>query len=123
MSPQTSRAHTFGAIATMTGLALAPTLAFAQQQQEPDRYAYGPYMMNWAGGWYGMFFGPLFMIIVLALVIAVAVLLVRWLSGSGHPLQPPMPPQRAPLDILKERFARGEIDKEEFEERRRVLGE
>ena len=30
-------------------------------------------------------------------------------------------PTRTPLDILKERFARGEIDKEEFEERRRVL--
>jgi len=30
---------------------------------------------------------------------------------------------RTPLDILRERFARGEIDKDEFEERRRVLGE
>ncbi|WP_201789038.1 SHOCT domain-containing protein [Nitrobacter vulgaris] len=34
-----------------------------------------------------------------------------------------MPPTQTPLDILKERFARGEIDKAEFEDRRRVLGE
>jgi putative membrane protein len=30
---------------------------------------------------------------------------------------------KPPLDILQERFARGEIGKEEFEERRRVLAE
>jgi putative membrane protein len=71
-----------------------------------------------------MIFGPLFMILVLALVIAVAVLLVRWLGGPWHgAASHQAPPGRAPLDILKERFARGEIDKEEFEERRRVLGD
>jgi putative membrane protein len=64
------------------------------------------------------------MILVLALVIAVAVLLVRWLGGSSQAGAPHQPsPAGTPLDILKERFARGEIDKEEFEERRRVLGE
>ena len=31
------------------------------------------------------------------------------------------PPSAGPLDILKTRFARGEIDKNEYEERRRVL--
>lgn len=81
--------------------------------------------MMWGWGWPGMIFGPLFMILVLAVVIAVAVLLVRWLGGPWQPPAPPHypPPGRTPLDILKERFARGEIDKDEFEERRRVLGE
>jgi putative membrane protein len=29
---------------------------------------------------------------------------------------------RMPIEILQERFAHGEIDKDEFEERRRLLG-
>jgi putative membrane protein len=81
--------------------------------------------MMGGGGWYGMIFGPVFMILVLAAVIAVVILLVRWLGGPWYGAQPPYlaPPGRTPLDILKERFARGEIDNDEFEERRRVLGE
>jgi putative membrane protein len=67
-----------------------------------------------------MIFGPLFMILVLAVLIATVMLLLRWAGGQG---QAPAPPHRTPLDILKERFARGEIDKDEFEERRRVIGE
>ena len=71
-----------------------------------------------------MIFGPLFMILILAVVIAVAVLLVRWLGGpwQGTPAHQ-VPPGLTPLDILKERFARGEIDQEEYESRRRVLGD
>jgi putative membrane protein len=71
-----------------------------------------------------MILGPLFMIFVLAVVIAIVVLLVRWLGGPWQAVAPRQTaPDRAPLDILKERFARGEIDKAEFEERRRVLGD
>jgi len=86
------------------------------QQQGPY---HGPHMWN-GGPW--MFFGPLMMIIFFAAIVVVVVLVVRWLGGAGHGTAH-HPPPKTPLDILKERFARGEIDKEEFEERRRVLGE
>lgn len=72
-----------------------------------------------------MIFGPVYMILVLAVGIALAAVLVRWLNGGQ--LQGPgthqSPQVRTALDILKERYARGEIDKEEFEERRRTLAE
>jgi putative membrane protein len=113
-------------VAAVAVIGFAPARAWAQQVQEPNRYGYGPYMMmDWAGGWYGMIFGPLFMILVFGVVVAVAVVVVRGLGGPWQWTQPPhqMPPGRAPLDILKERYARGEIEKEEFEERRRVLGD
>ena len=113
-------------IAAAAGAALVsmPAWLWAQAPSEPYRYGYGPHMMDWGGGWYGMIFGPLFMILVLAAVVAAVVLLVRWLGGPWHGAAPPhAPPGRTPLDILKARFARGEIDKEEFEERRRVLGD
>lgn len=116
----------FSTAVAVGGIALAPDWVWAQQQAEPYWHGYGPHMMDWDGaGWYGMIFGPIFMILVFAIVIALAVLLVRWLGGPWQGSQPPRhgQPDRTPLDILKERYARGEIDKEEFEERRRVLGE
>lgn len=72
-----------------------------------------------------MFFGPFFMIMLLAVLVAAVVLLVRWLGGPWRGAMPPHETSsgRTAHDILKERFARGEIDKEEFEERRRILGE
>jgi putative membrane protein len=112
------------AAAVSAAVILAPALSWAQTPAEPDRYLYGPHMM-WGGGWYGMILGPLFMILVLVAVIAGVGLVGRWFGMPWYGAQPPhhVPPGRAPLDILKERFARGEIDKDEYEERRRVLGE
>lgn len=110
-------------VATAGGAILAPILARAAEAlAEP--YAWGPHMM-WGMGWYGMILGPLVMLLVLAVLIAALVLVVRWLGGPWQGMGPPRsrPPDRAALDILKERFARGEIDKDEFEDRRRALGE
>lgn len=80
--------------------------------------------MMWGNeGGYGMFFGPLFMILILAATVAAIVFLVRWLSGAQQGFGPASltPPVQTPVDILKERFAKGELSKEEFDERRRVL--
>ncbi len=79
----------------------------------------GQYHMG-AWGWGGMIFGPIMMIVFIAVAVAVVVLLVRRLGGSGQG-GAYSPPGKSPLDILKELFAKGEIDKKEFEERRRVL--
>ena len=112
--------------AVTTGIAtIAPVASWAQQNPDSNAFgsSYDAPMMGW--GWGGMIFGPFFMIIVLALVIALAVLLVRWIgdprTGAGHSGTAPL--SRTPVDILRERLAKGEIDKEEFQERLRALGE
>ena len=107
----------FGATAAPLAMLGLSSAAWAQQQGDPY---YGPHMWN-GGGW--MIFGPLMMIVFIAAIVVVIVLMVRWLGGTGHGAAPHSPPGRTPFDILKERFARGEIDKDEFEERRHALGE
>ncbi|MFQ5937200.1 MAG: SHOCT domain-containing protein [Acidiferrobacterales bacterium] len=69
-----------------------------------------------------MIFGSLMMVLFWGGVIIVVVLLVRWLSSGSTGMGPP-PAGKTALDILKERFVRGEIDKEEFEERKRLLSD
>ncbi len=106
-------------------VAFAPTAATAQQQSGQNAfppYRMGPYMMDWNGWGYGMFLGPLFMILVVVAIVAAIVFVLRPLSGAPSRGQPASPPSaNRALDILKERYARGEIDKNEFEERRRSL--
>ena len=93
----------------------------AAQTTDAPRFGYH----HWDGPWQGWFMGPMMMIVFLVIAVIVVVLLVRWLGaqGPGHSGSHHAPSGRSPLDILKERFAKGEIDKEEYEERRRVLGE
>lgn len=100
----------------LAAISVVPVDALAQQTPQYP----GPHM---GYGWHGWFFGPIMMIVFIAVTVVVVVSLVRWLGGQGHSLPPYGPLTKTPLDILKERFARGEIDKEEFEERRRTLGD
>lgn len=75
-------------------------------------------------GWFGWFMGPLFMFLVLAAVAVLIVMLVRGLSGSGrHGGRGGPTDRRTALDLLDERYARGEIEHDDYEERRRRLQE
>lgn len=67
-------------------------------------------------------FGWLFMLLVVMLVIGGIVALVVWLLRQGQPAAPAADAGggRA-LDILRERYARGEIGREEYERMRADL--
>ena len=57
------------------------------------------------------------MLVFWAVVIVGMVLGIRWLVSQGRDGRPPDPA----LDILRQRYARGEIDRQEFEARKRDL--
>ncbi len=75
----------------------------------------GPGMM---GGYGAMFLVPIFFIIIIGLVIWAIVAATQ--KSSGKPDTTDYKAE-TPLDILKRRYAQGEIDKEEYETKKRDL--
>jgi putative membrane protein len=75
-------------------------------------WGHGPWMM----GGYG--FGGIFMVIFWIVVVIGIVFLIRWLvqstrGGAGS--------AESALEILKRRYAKGEINKKEFEQKKKDL--
>lgn len=104
------------AFVTVSTLVLGALPALAQQATGnaapgPD-YGYYRHMHMWGGG-----FHPLLSLLILVAIVAIIARAFGWHRrgyyrgriGAGA------------LDILEERFARGEIDKAEFEEKRKLL--
>jgi putative membrane protein len=87
----------------LSGLACAPDL-------ETGHMGGWDHMMGYGGGVLMWF---LFLILV-AIVIYLVLQSTRSRTGDGAP-------RETPMEILKKRFARGEITKEEYEERKRIL--
>ena len=97
---------------------LTGTEALAQWRGYGD-WNMGPGMM---GGWGMGWFGGIFMIVFWVLIIAGLIFLIRWLIHSAKGESGRIVTHyTGALDILKERYARGEIDKQEFEEKKKDL--
>jgi putative membrane protein len=106
-------------IASIGVLASVPALA----QTPDDRSGSWHYDWDWGWGFGHMAFGGLMMLLFWGGLILVIVLAVRWLGGGPSHGPSLHPPGKRALDILQERFARGEIDKEEYQEHKRLLSE
>ena len=91
-----------------------PLQALAQSTPAEPRYSWpGPWHM-WSDGygWPHWWFGPFMMLAFGVLCVGMMLFMMRGMHrrrGGGA------------LEILKERFARGEITQAEYEERRRVI--
>jgi putative membrane protein len=89
-----------------------PGFAFAQER--PD-WGWGMHPMWWMGGAWGI--GMMFMMFLFwILVIVGLVFAVRWLVSEGKERR-----SDSALEILRQRYARGEINKEEFEAKKKDL--
>ena len=80
-----------------------------------DEMMTGPWFWGWGLLWMFMITAFWFLVLLgLALVI-------RWLWRAGSRIGTVPPPEESAMEILKKRYARGEVGKEEFEAKKRDL--
>jgi putative membrane protein len=72
-------------------------------------------MGDWSG--WGMGFGGIFMILLWGLIVFGIVALAKWLFAAGGSAGS----SKRPMEILRERYARGEITRDEYEHMRQDL--
>jgi putative membrane protein len=108
-------------LSTLACLSVYPALAFAQQSTGPWDWP-GPWHM-WSGGWGFWWIFP--MIMLFMIVACIAMFFFGHRSGGGLPHWGPGrsfgDPTYSALQILNERFAKGEIQKQEYEEKKTAI--
>lgn len=87
---------------------LAPASSLAQQYGGPGSNYWGPHMM-WGGG----LMGGSFMILFWILVIVAIFLGIRWATKGGGSSSG-LDRNESALDVLKRRYASGEINRDQF---------
>ena len=106
------------ALLAFSGGAGAAAIAWAQDRPW-ESWGWHPMWGMW--GMWGIGMG-LFTLLVWGLVIVSLVLGIRWLLSQGRDAQGRDARSDPALEILRQRYARGEIDREEFEAKKRDLG-
>ncbi len=111
----------WGIGAATLGTAAMPRFALAHESGQGFEGHHGMGMM-WDGFGGAWFMGPLMMLLFLVLIVVAFAAVVRWVSGDRVQQQGrPAAQRNAAREILEQRFARGEIDEEEFRRRRQAL--
>jgi putative membrane protein len=82
-------------------------------QERVYEWGWGMHPMMWGAWGFGMMF---MMVLFWVLVIIGIVLAIRWLTSQGRERR-----SDSAVEVLRQRYARGEIDKEEFEAKKRDL--
>lgn len=99
-----------------------PATAFAQS---PDQAGWYGHMHNGWGpmmGWGNTMFGGIGMLLFWGVIVVLVVLFARSFVGAAGRQSPSLPHSGSTaLDILQERYAKGEINKEEYEQRKKTL--
>jgi putative membrane protein len=99
----------------LSGSWLLPGGALADYGQH---YGWGPGMMGWGlMSW----FGPWGMILFWVLLVLLIAWLVKGFGSSKGSTGAVKPAEESALEILKRRYARGEINKEEYLEKKKDL--
>lgn len=83
---------------------------FSQEGGGYGHWGMGPWMIGSWGGWWGM----IFMIIFWILIVIGAIYLIKWLIENSKKERDSSSGTKRALEILKERYARGEISREEY---------
>ncbi len=94
-------------------------LSLSPQDGSPHWGEWGPFygrgmMGGGMMGWVGHLVGLIFLLVLIAAIVYVARSLGR--IGTNFPKA-----EDSALDILKKRYARGEVDKQEYEEKKKDL--
>ena len=85
--------------------------------EKPEHTAKKGANMDWGGGHMYGWGGGIMIILWVVLIAALAFWMIRLAQKTGAPASG----HESAIDILKKRYARGEISKQEFEERKRDL--